>query len=214
MMPQLSSMIMNSSTFVMLIMIVLLVFSLISWAFFFERLFFIKKISKEISEMTTNALNSASFDDFLRGVKYNEFKIINFFSSMLEGTNVSEMLEKKELVEKKIENGINDTIENIYGVLEYLSMIVTISPFLGLLGTVWGIMTSFMEIGVTGEASLAVVAPGIAEALVTTIAGLVVAIPASIFYAYFNRKAKAKEAQIVNIYNLITGIIEYDSKKR
>lgn len=213
MMPQLSSMVLNSTTFVMLIIIVLAIFSVISWAFFFERLFFVKKISKEIKEMTDGASKSNSFEDFMRSVKYGEFEQISFFSTLLEDVKVSDVLDKKEMVEKKIENGINDTIEKIYGPLEYLSMIVTISPFLGLLGTVWGIMSAFMEIGVTGEASLAVVAPGIAEALVTTIAGLVVAIPASIFYAYFNRKAKAKEAQIVNLYNLITGIIEYDSKK-
>ena len=214
MMPQLSSMILNSTTFVMLIIIVLAVFSIISWTFFFERMVFMKKIEKEITDMTKGAEESSTFDDFVRSVKYGEFSIISFFSHLIADVKVSEILDKKEMVEKKIENGINDTIEKIYGPLEYLSMIVTISPFLGLLGTVWGIMSAFMEIGVTGEASLAVVAPGIAEALITTIAGLVVAIPASIFFAYFNRKAKAKEAKIVNLYNLITGIIDYDSKER
>jgi len=214
MMPQVSNMILNSTTFVMIIMIVLAIFSVMSWAFFFERLMFMKKIHTEINEMISSASKSNNFSDFVRYLKYGEFSIISFFKELIEDVNSSEVLEKQEMVEKKIENGINDSIEKLYGPLEYLSMIVTISPFLGLLGTVWGIMSAFMEIGATGEASLAVVAPGIAEALITTIAGLVVAIPASIFYAYFNRKAKANEAQIVNLYNLITGIIEYDSKKR
>jgi biopolymer transport protein TolQ len=67
-----------------------------------------------------------------------------------------------------------------------LAMVSSISPFLGLLGTVWGIMHSFYEIGSQGSASLPVVAPGIAEALVATLAGLAVAIPALFFYNYFN----------------------------
>jgi biopolymer transport protein TolQ len=69
-------------------------------------------------------------------------------------------------------------------------MISSIAPFLGLLGTVWGIMNSFYEIGSQGSASLPVVAPGIAEALITTIVGLGVAIPALFFYNYCNHKAE------------------------
>ena len=69
-----------------------------------------------------------------------------------------------------------------------LSTAVTISPFLGLLGTVWGIMSSFLDMAAMQSANLTVVAPGIAEALVTTIAGLATAIPAVIFYNSLVRK--------------------------
>ena len=74
-----------------------------------------------------------------------------------------------------------------------LAMISSIAPFLGLLGTVWGIMNSFYEIGNQGSASLPVVAPGIAEALITTIVGLAVAIPSLFFYNYFNHKTEKVE---------------------
>ena len=67
-----------------------------------------------------------------------------------------------------------------------LALMSSMAPFLGLLGTVWGIMTSFQEIGLRGSASLAIVAPGISEALIATAAGLAVAIPAVIFYNYFS----------------------------
>jgi len=70
----------------------------------------------------------------------------------------------------------------------FLAMMSSIAPFLGLLGTVWGIMNAFFDIGNQGSASLPVVAPGIAEALITTIMGLLVAIPALYFYNYFNHK--------------------------
>ncbi|PIE75952.1 hypothetical protein CSA17_04825, partial [bacterium DOLJORAL78_65_58] len=79
-------------------------------------------------------------------------------------------------------------IENLERYLILLSTAVTISPFLGLLGTVWGIMSSFYDMSAMQSANLTVVAPGIAEALTTTIAGLATAIPAVIFYNMLVRK--------------------------
>lgn len=78
--------------------------------------------------------------------------------------------------------------ENLERYLILLSTAVTISPFLGLLGTVWGIMSSFWDMSTMQSANLTVVAPGIAEALITTIAGLATAIPAVIFYNMTVRK--------------------------
>ncbi|MEO0297365.1 MAG: MotA/TolQ/ExbB proton channel family protein, partial [candidate division WOR-3 bacterium] len=88
---------------------------------------------------------------------------------------------------------IFDNIDNIYKreikkfekYVPILATITSVSPFLGLLGTVWGIMESFLEIKRTGSAHISVLAPGIADALVTTIAGLLVAIPSLIFHNYF-----------------------------
>jgi biopolymer transport protein TolQ len=77
-----------------------------------------------------------------------------------------------------------------------LAMISSIAPFLGLLGTVWGIMNSFYEIGNQGSASLPVVAPGIAEALITTIVGIAVAIPALFFYNFFNNRTEQIETEM------------------
>ncbi len=79
-------------------------------------------------------------------------------------------------------------IEGLERYILLLSTAVTISPFLGLLGTVWGIMTSFWDMSSMHSANLTVVAPGIAEALITTIAGLATAIPAVIFYNSLVRK--------------------------
>lgn len=85
----------------------------------------------------------------------------------------------------------------------FLAMISSIAPFLGLLGTVWGIMNSFFEIGNQGSASLPVVAPGIAEALITTIVGLAVAIPSLFFYNYFNHKVEQIENQMDEFKELV-----------
>ena len=81
-------------------------------------------------------------------------------------------------VHLRLQTALENEISHLGGGLSFLSTTTTISPFLGLLGTVWGVMYTFLSIGQTGSAELAVVAPGIAEALITTIAGLLVAIPA------------------------------------
>ena len=80
----------------------------------------------------------------------------------------------------------------------FLATTGNISPFFGLLGTVWGIMDSFASIGVRGSASLAVVAPGIAEALIATVVGLAVAIPAVMAYNFFNNQLKVFSTQVDN----------------
>lgn len=75
--------------------------------------------------------------------------------------------------------------------LSFLASTASVTPFVGLFGTVWGIMNAFGEIGRQGSANLAVVAPGISEALITTAAGLVAAIPAALFFNYFSERVRA-----------------------
>ena len=84
------------------------------------------------------------------------------------------------------------------------------TPFIGLFGTVWGIMASFQSIGERGSASLAVVAPGISEALVATAAGLAVAIPAVIFYNYFSNRVAEFESDIESFSTDFINLIERD----
>ena len=87
-------------------------------------------------------------------------------------------------------------------------------PFIGLFGTVWGIMDTFKGIGLRGSATLAVVAPGISEALIATAAGLAAAIPAVIFYNYYLQRIKAMTAEMDNFSGEFLNIIErYQVKK-
>jgi biopolymer transport protein TolQ len=92
-----------------------------------------------------------------------------------------------------------------------LAMVSSVSPFLGLLGTVWGIMNSFYEIGNQGSASLPVVAPGIAEALVATLAGLAVAIPALMFYNYFMHRAERIETDMEEFRDVLLARIKRET---
>ena len=87
-----------------------------------------------------------------------------------------------------LNKAVNREVERLSRRLEFLATTGSTTPFIGLFGTVWGIMHSFRAIGMQGTASIGGVAPGIAEALIATAAGLVAAIPAVIFFNYFNNK--------------------------
>jgi biopolymer transport protein TolQ len=109
----------------------------------------------------------------------------------------------------RVESAIVVMDEKLSKGLVLLAMSSAIGPFLGLLGTVWGIMDSFFEIGEQGSASLPVVAPGIAEALITTVLGLVVAIPALFFYNIFTNRVE----KIINSMDSFAGRLSLRLKR-
>ena len=88
------------------------------------------------------------------------------------------------------------------------------APFIGLFGTVWGIMIAFQGIGLKGSATLAVVAPGISEALIATAAGLAAAIPAVVAYNHFTNKVRNFETEMINFTNDFLNIVKRDLVKR
>jgi len=93
-------------------------------------------------------------------------------------------------VKSAVQRTATEELEKLEKYLVFLATTGNIAPFLGLMGTIWGVMDSFRSIGVKGSASLAIVAPGIATALIATIVGLAVAIPAVISFNYFNNKLR------------------------
>jgi biopolymer transport protein TolQ len=92
--------------------------------------------------------------------------------------------------------------------LSFLASTASVSPFIGLFGTVWGIMNAFGDIGRQGSASLAIVAPGISEALITTAAGLFAAIPAALFFNFFNDRVRALSAAMDDFAMEFTSMVE------
>ena len=90
----------------------------------------------------------------------------------------------------------------------FLATTASVAPFMGLFGTVWGIMNAFADIGRMGSANLAVVAPGISEALIATAAGLGAAIPSAVFYNFFNSRIKVLSAMMDDFALEFLNIIE------
>ena len=101
-----------------------------------------------------------------------------------------------EVVGRAVEAGVEDEMAYMHKALPFLATTGNAAPFIGLFGTVWGILNSFHQIGLAGSASLATVAPGIAEALIATAAGLAAAIPAVVAFNMFTSALEAKEQEL------------------
>jgi len=99
-------------------------------------------------------------------------------------------------IERSLKRSMTNEITLLENLLPFLATTGSVAPFIGLFGTVWGVMNSFIGIGNLGNASLAVVAPGIAEALIATAIGLAAAIPAVMAYNYFLRRIRVLESEM------------------
>ncbi len=119
-----------------------------------------------------------------------------------------------ENVHRSLRRAMNSESARLSRAITFLATTGNTAPFIGLFGTVWGIMTSFRGIGLKGSASLAVVAPGISEALVATAVGLAAAIPAVVAYNYFLSKVKVLETEMGNFSHDFLNIIERDLLRR
>ena len=116
--------------------------------------------------------------------------------------------EALEEVKSAVQRTSNEELEKLEKHVVFLATTGNVAPFLGLLGTIWGVMESFRSIGVKGSASLAVVAPGIATALTATIVGLAVAIPAVIGFNFFNNKLRGFSVMFDNFSSELLSLIK------
>ena len=118
------------------------------------------------------------------------------------------------VVRNEMDRAANRESLHLERYLPLLATTASASPFIGLLGTVWGIMNTFRALGATGSSSLAVVAPGIAEALVATAVGLVAAIPAVMAYNYFLQRIRVMQAKMDNFASQLMDILPHDAVAR
>ncbi len=186
-----------------IVLAILLLFSFFSWVIIFAKIFYFKKISKgnkkfyhffkkteklfEMKELAKREKNSTFSKIFVSF--YNEIEK-QYYSTPEPRKSLD--LQNLEKVYKKTSLGI---IRELRFGLPFLATTASSTPFIGLFGTVWGIMNAFHKIGIAQSANLATVAPGISEALINTAAGLAVAIPALIFYNLFTSKIRAIEEE-------------------
>jgi biopolymer transport protein TolQ len=194
---------------------VLLLFSLISWIIIFAKYIRLAKItrqsdrfvaffrkSKRFSEVNTVAgelgdsplttlfkAGYAELDAQIKAVRPEESPVttMSLQAGKLLIKNISG-------VERALERAIGIEVTRLTANMTFLATTASACPFIGLFGTVWGIMQSFRAIGQSGSTSIAAVAPGISEALINTAAGLAAAIPAMIFYNYFMGKVRDQRA--------------------
>ncbi len=188
------------------VLLILLFFSVVSWAIIFFKQKYFSRAHKESEQFLRAYRSSRDAKSLFQATKaYTMSPIANLFRMAYTDT-VKEKSETKRLLKR-------------YGALEsaklekYLNFLATTgstTPFIGLFGTVWGIMNSFMGIGSAGAASLAVVAPGIAESLIATAAGLAAAIPAVIAYNYYLSQARR---MIIEMEDFAEELLDFFSRE-
>ena len=186
----------NAHIVVKLVIIGLLLASIWSWAIILEKLFLFAKTRKETDKFEQVFWSGQSLEELYQALaqRRNTGMAALFVAAMREwkrrpsakATAGKPMPGVQLRVEKVMDVTICREVERLERRLTFLATVGSTAPFVGLFGTVWGIMTSFQAIAVSKNTSLAVVAPGIAEALFATALGLLAAIPAVIFYNKFN----------------------------
>jgi biopolymer transport protein TolQ len=185
---------------------ILLLFSFISWVIIFAKYIRLKRVSRQsdkfmaffrkskrfsevnalasqLTETPLTTLFKAGYAELDAQVKANRPDDPTLTASGTPGGKL--VIKSISGVERALERAIGAEVSRLTRYLTFLATTASACPFIGLFGTVWGIMQSFRAIGVTGSTSIVAVAPGISEALVNTAAGLAAAIPALIFYNYF-----------------------------
>ena len=205
-----------------LVLLLLLLSSLYSWAIIFLKSRLMKSALNETQEFLNLFWYGKDFEEvFAKSEHLNKSPVANVFRAGYKEMKKITMLEDKNPQKQSqiltggidnIQRALNRTTTQELSLLEkYTSFLATIgsaAPFVGLLGTVWGIMDSFQNIGATGNANLAVVAPGISEALIATAAGLIAAIPAVVAYNFFVGKIKNLTNEMDNFSQDFINIIQ------
>ena len=174
------------------VILILIVSSIYSWAIIFEKLNMFKKINKSTTEFESKFWKSKSAESFYNNLPANyDDPMANLFRSSMEtmlrakrSSNLNEKMSR--MLEIKAEQHM-EKIEKSY---TFLATVGSTAPFIGLFGPVWGIMNSFQSIAISSNTSLAIVAPGIAEALFATALGLLAAIPAVVAFNKFSSDSK------------------------
>lgn len=184
---------MHVSFFAKLVLFALAVFSIGSWAVIVFKYDHLRTASKESDAFLAAFRSNLSPQDLLKKANTLEMSpLANLYKSAHHANRPT----RKSRIERLIRRHEALEAEKLHTYLAFLATTGSTTPFIGLLGTVWGIINAFQGIGATGSASLAVVAPGIAEALVTTAAGLAAAIPAVMAYNYFLNWARKITVQM------------------
>ena len=191
------------------VIIILIVSSIYSWAIIFEKIKLFKKINKSSDEFENKFWKSKSAESFYNSLPSNiNDPMANLFKNsmqvLLKSKRSSNLDEK---MSRMLEINVEQQMEKIDKSYTFLATVGSTAPFIGLFGTVWGIMNSFQSIAISRNTSLAIVAPGIAEALFATALGLLAAVPAVVAYNKFSSDSKKYSQKLENFSKRFLSII-------
>ena len=191
------------------VIIILIASSIYSWSIIIEKIKLFKKINLSTQEFENKFWKSKSAENFYNNLPNkvddpmaNVFK--NSMQIMLKSKRASNLDEK---MSRMLEINIEQQMEKIEKNYTFLATVGSTAPFIGLFGTVWGIMNSFQSIAISRNTSLAIVAPGIAEALFATALGLLAAIPAVVAFNKFSNDSRKYSQKLENFSKRFLSII-------
>jgi len=190
-----------------LVLLALLLASILCWGVIFKKLGEFRNAENLNKKFSDAFWASKDLDDlYAKSEKYQGAPVAALFlAGMKEFRRFQAMLLKQsnpldspelENISRSLQKTASSEVAKLEENIIWLATVASSGPFVGLFGTVWGIMTSFQRIGQSGAANLAVVAPGISEALIATAAGIGAAIPAAIFYNFFLTKIKRQSLDL------------------
>ncbi len=191
------------------VIIILIASSIYSWAVIIEKIKLFKKINSSTEDFENKFWKSKSAENFYNNLpsKTEDPMSRVFMDSMHVMIKSRRSSNLDEKMSRMLEINIEKQMEKIEKGYTFLATVGSTAPFIGLFGTVWGIMNSFQSIAISRNTSLAIVAPGIAEALFATALGLLAAIPAVIAYNKFNNDAKKYSQKLENFSKRFLSII-------
>ena len=193
------------------VIVILIAASVYSWALIFDKYRLFKKINVSILDFENKFWKAKSAESFNNNLPANskDPATIIFKTAMNEvmKTKRQSSAVQAARVERILEIATDNEIKKIEKNFTFLATVGSTAPFIGLFGTVWGIMNSFQSIAISRNTSLAIVAPGIAEALFATALGLLAAIPAVVAYNKFNSDSKRYISKIDNFSKRFLSII-------
>lgn len=214
----------NAGPVVKFIMLLLLFFSISSWSIIFIKFRYVRNSFMDSADFTEVFWQCRTLADAFSKAKalrssplariflaaYMEAARTESKDNLAARKNAGSTLQTMGSVKRTLNRAINVENRRLTQLVSFLATAGNTAPFIGLFGTVWGIMSTFQGIGLSGSASLAVVAPGISEALVATAAGLAVAIPSVIAYNYFNDRIRVMNSELQSFSSDLLNIIERD----
>ena len=191
------------------VIVILIAASVYSWAIIIEKIRLFKKINQSSDEFEEKFWKSRSAESFYNSLPSKiDDPMANVFKDSMQ---VVMKTRSKSNLSEKLQSVLEVNIEKQMNILEknytFLATVGSTAPFIGLFGTVWGIMNSFQSIAISRNTSLAIVAPGIAEALFATALGLLAAIPAVVAYNKFSSDSRKYSQRLDNFSKRFISII-------
>ena len=199
------------------VMLLLLMFYVMSWAFIFQRSSVLSKAKKQVEQFDNSFWAADDLNVLFDKAKFNKEEICGtehiFYSGFKEFSRLYQInpnMPEAALdgASRSMRLAMNRELDNLELHIPFLGTVGSISPYIGLFGTVWGIMHAFISLGEVKQATLQMVAPGIAEALIATAIGLFAAIPAVLAYNRLSLRVSRMEQSYLNFIDEFSSILQ------